>query len=69
MDVISGTSDGEVYIWSLDSNTLLNRIYIHARCLTTACYIVSGERVITTCEDGDMCITDINLSHSVSIFN
>lgn len=65
VDIIAGTSDGEVCIWRLSTRQLVGRVSVHGSNITSSCYTTAGERVVTAAEDGQVAVTDLNLSHSV----
>ncbi|GBP69975.1 Protein FAN [Eumeta japonica] len=64
IDVISGTSDGEISIWNLSNGCLMNKIPLHTEAVS-ALRLVPGERAVSAARDGDVCITDLTVSHEV----
>ncbi|XP_028155819.1 protein FAN-like isoform X2 [Ostrinia furnacalis] len=65
IDIISCTSDGEVFIWSLTSRELVSKICVHNASVIGASVVLTGDRVVTASEDGDMRVTDLSVTHSV----
>lgn len=68
IDVIAATGDGEVFIWDYTSRDLVNKISVHSSPVSGVCFVLSGDRVVTACDDGDMRVTDLSVLDSVSIF-
>ncbi|XP_059049861.1 protein FAN-like [Achroia grisella] len=64
IDIITGTSDGEVFIWDLRTRELA-KLCLHTSAVSSACLVLSGDRVVTASENGDMNVTDLSVSHSV----
>lgn len=66
IDVITGTSDGEVFFWNLTTRDLMNKVCVHSSPLCGVGFVLSGDRVATISEDGNMIVTDLSVLHSVS---
>ncbi|XP_047515344.1 protein FAN-like isoform X1 [Pieris napi] len=64
LDILAGTTDGEVYIWEFRSKVLLHKVKIHSQALYGVCFL-SEDRVVTAGEDGDLIVTDLNVLNSV----
>lgn len=65
IDVIAATGDGEVFIWDYTSRDLVNKISVHSSPVSGVCFVLSGDRVVTACDDGDMRVTDLSVLDSV----
>ncbi|XP_026322727.1 protein FAN-like isoform X2 [Hyposmocoma kahamanoa] len=65
IDVITGTSDGEVFFWDFTTRDLMNKVCVHSSPLCGVGFVLSGDRVATISEDGNMIVTDLSVLHSV----
>lgn len=65
LDVLAGTTDGEMYIWDFRSKELLHKVKVHSQGLYGVCFL-SEDRVVTVSEDGNLIVTDLSVLHSVS---
>ncbi|CAK1602846.1 unnamed protein product [Parnassius mnemosyne] len=65
LDIITGTSDGEVFIWDFTSKELMNKVRIHSSPVCGVSLVLSGDSIVTTSEDGDVYVTDLSVLHSV----
>ncbi|KAM3964850.1 protein FAN [Aphomia sociella] len=64
IDIITGTSDGDICIWDLATREL-TKISVHTSIVSSMCLVLSGDRVVTASDDGDISVTDLSVSHSV----
>ncbi|XP_045511123.1 protein FAN-like [Colias croceus] len=64
LDILAGTTDGEVFIWEYRSKDLLNKIKIHSSPVCGVSFL-SADRIVTLCEDGDMTVTDLSVVNTV----
>ncbi|XP_061707525.1 protein FAN-like [Cydia pomonella] len=65
VDIIAGTSDGELYVWDLMARELLAKMSIHTSPIVGACFIPAGDRIVTIARDTDMSVTDLLVCDSV----
>lgn len=65
IDIITGTSDGEVFIWNYTTKRLSNKISIFSSSISGLCFALSDDRLVTSSSDGNMSVTDLSVLHSV----
>ncbi|XP_072936981.1 protein FAN-like [Epargyreus clarus] len=63
-DIITGTNDGEVFIWDFTSRALVNKIRLYSTAVSGVCFL-STDRIVTVSEGGEMTVTDLSVLHSV----
>lgn len=68
IDIIAATGDGEVFVWDYTTRELKNKICVHSSPVSGVCFVLSGDRVVTASEDGDVSVTDLSVLHSVSLY-
>ncbi|KAL4712825.1 hypothetical protein ACJJTC_011895 [Scirpophaga incertulas] len=64
VDIITGSSDGEVSLWRLSSRERLSSWRAHRACVC-ACAALSGARLLTASADGELRVTDLGFAHTV----
>ncbi|XP_052745807.1 protein FAN isoform X2 [Bicyclus anynana] len=64
LEIIAGTSDGEVYIWDYSSKELINKISIHSSPVNGVC-LLREDRIVTVSDAGDLNVTDLTVLNSV----
>lgn len=65
IDIITATGDGEVFVWNYTTKDLMNKICVHSSPVSGVCFVLSGDRVVTASDDGDISVTDLSVLHSV----
>ncbi|XP_075992601.1 protein FAN-like [Anticarsia gemmatalis] len=65
IDIITATSEGEVFIWDYTSKDLVNKLCVHTSPVSGVCFVLSGDRVVTASDDGDISVTDLSVLDSV----
>ncbi|CAK1544164.1 unnamed protein product [Leptosia nina] len=64
LDILAGTTDGEVYVWEFRSKSLMHKVSVHSTDICGVCFL-SADRVVTVSGNGDMIVTDLTVLHSV----
>ncbi|CAH2104383.1 unnamed protein product [Euphydryas editha] len=64
LDILAGTSDGEIFIWDYSTKELINKINVHTSDVTGVC-LLCEDRIVTTSENGDLSVTDLGVLNSV----
>ncbi|XP_045459120.1 protein FAN-like [Melitaea cinxia] len=64
LDILAGTSDGEIFIWNYSTKELINKINIHTSDVTGVS-LLCEDRIVTTSEDGTLSVTDLSVLNSV----
>ncbi|CAG9566651.1 unnamed protein product [Danaus chrysippus] len=64
LDILSGTSDGDVYLWDYSTKELMNKIAVHPSPVAGIC-LLSEERIVSASENGDLSVTDLKVLNSV----
>lgn len=65
VDIITGTSDGELFIWSLNNKGLIAKFSAHPSEITCVCFVLSADRIVTANTERDITVTDLSVLHSV----
>ncbi|CAH0404999.1 unnamed protein product [Chilo suppressalis] len=64
VDIMAGTSDGEVSIWRLRTRQRLSVSRVHSAAVT-ACLVLPAARLLTASENCDLFVTDLSVAHTV----
>ncbi|XP_013133994.1 PREDICTED: protein FAN-like [Papilio polytes] len=65
LDVLAGSVEGEVFIWELRRRQLSSKVRVHAAPLAALSLVLSGDRIVTSTDDGHLYVTDLGVYHSV----
>ncbi|KAJ2953827.1 hypothetical protein O0L34_g1455 [Tuta absoluta] len=63
-DVITTTSDGELFIWNYTTKEVTSKLRIHSSAVSDA-RLLTADRVVTVAADGGVIVTDLSVLHSV----
>ncbi|CAH2256835.1 jg11003, partial [Pararge aegeria aegeria] len=66
LDIIAGTSDGDVYIWDYTTKELINKITVHSSPVTGVC-LLCEDRIVTVSDGGDLNVTDLTVLNSLTM--
>ncbi|CAG9784208.1 unnamed protein product [Diatraea saccharalis] len=64
VDIIAGTSDGEVSIWQLRSKSRQTVLRVHTAAVC-ACAVLPAARLLTASQAADFHVTDLSVAHTV----
>ncbi|XP_045767552.1 protein FAN-like [Maniola jurtina] len=64
LDIIAGTSDGEVFIWDYSTKELINKIAVHSSPVNGVC-LLCEDRIVTVSDSGELNVTDLTVLNSV----
>lgn len=67
VDIITATSEGEVFVWDYTKKKLSSKISIYPSSVSGLCFVLSDDRIVTASRDGDISVTDLSVLYSVSI--
>ncbi|KAI8428162.1 hypothetical protein MSG28_002408 [Choristoneura fumiferana] len=65
IDIIAGTSDGEVVVWSLAARAPRHKVAVHSGAVAALCFVGGGHRVASVGADGALSVTDLSVCDSV----
>jgi len=63
--VASGSSDGTVRLWDVETKKIVARWTGHTNAARTLCWTVDGERVVSGCHDGTIRVWDVESGDTV----
>lgn len=63
---MSGTDDGDVTLWNIDSRSIKCKLPSHSGAISGACFISEDKRLVVCSSDGEFRVTDLGANVQVA---